>query len=181
MPHSQRMGSPPSRRLPAFWLANLVNACQLRRPPARHRYPARKCGWRRLWSWLRAEKGGYAGYVGMKIVLAIGASVVLAIISVIVFILLLIPIGGLGVIAVLSGATAGLTWNVFTITLAVFAGFLLFATIMFALSFISVPAIVFFSAYSIYFLAALLWPQPGAAVTLASLPTAAPPWPPVPN
>jgi hypothetical protein len=133
-------------------------------------------GWRRLWSWLQAEKGGYAGYVGMKIVLAIGAGVVLAIVSVIIFLLFLIPIGGLGVIAVLSGATAGLTWNFFTITLAVFAGFILFATIMFVLSFISVPATVFFPAYSIYFLApryaplaALLWPQPGATVTQASL------------
>jgi hypothetical protein len=145
-------------------------------------------GWRRLWSWSQAEKGSYAGYVGMKIVLAIGASVVLAIVSVIVFILLLIPIGGLGVIAVLSGATAGLTWNVFTITLAVFAGLIVFAMMMFVLSFISVPATVFFPAYSIYFLAlryaplaTLLWPQPGAAVTQASLPTEPPPWPPAPN
>lgn len=145
-------------------------------------------GWRRLWSWLQAEKGSYAGYVGLKIVLAIGASLVLAIVAVIVFILFLIPIGGLGVIAVLSGATAGLTWNVFTITLAVFAGFILFATIMFVLSFISVPAAVFFPAYSIYFLApryaplaALLWPQLGATVTLASLPTEPPPRPPAPN
>ena len=145
-------------------------------------------GWRRLWSWLQAEKGSYAGYIGMKIVLAIGASVVLAIISVIVFILLLIPIGGLGVIAVLSGATAGLTWNVFSITLGVFAGFIVFAMMMFALSFISVPVTVFFPAYSIYFVApryaplgALLQPHPAAAVSQPTLPPQPPPWPSAPN
>jgi hypothetical protein len=27
-------------------------------------------GWRRLWLWIKHEKGGYAAYVGMKIVLA---------------------------------------------------------------------------------------------------------------
>ena len=27
-------------------------------------------GWRRLWPMIKAEKGGYAGYIGMKIVLA---------------------------------------------------------------------------------------------------------------
>lgn len=134
--------------------------------------------WRRLWAWCKAEKGGYAGYIGMKIVLAIGAGVLLAIISVIVLLALLIPVAGLGIAAALTGATAGLTWNFLTITLAVFAGFILFAMTMFAVSFISVPATVFFPAYSIYFLApryaplgALLWPQPEAAATQASLPT----------
>jgi len=135
-------------------------------------------GWRRLWAWCKAEKGGYAGYIGMKIVLSIGAGVLLAIISIIVLIVFSIPIAGLGIMAALTGATAGLTWNSLTITLAAVAGFIVFATIMFAVSFISVPATVFFPAYSIYFLApryaplaALLWPQPDAAATQASLPT----------
>ncbi len=141
-------------------------------------------GWRRLWSWLQVEKAGYAGYIGMKVVLAIGAGVFLAIIAVIVLIAFLIPIASLGVIAGLSGTIAGLTWNFFTIKLAVFAGLIVFAISMFAVSFISVPAIVFFPAYSIYFLApryaplaALLWPQPAAAVTQSPLPTE-PTWPP---
>jgi len=34
-------------------------------------------GWRRLLQMMKAQKGSYAGYVGMKIVMAIGASVVL--------------------------------------------------------------------------------------------------------
>ena len=53
-------------------------------------------GWRRLWPQIRAEKGGYAAYVGMKIVLAIGAAVVLGIVSGIVLLVFLIPVGGLG-------------------------------------------------------------------------------------
>jgi hypothetical protein len=145
-------------------------------------------GWRRLWAWCKAEKGGYVGYIGMKIVLAIGAGVFLAIITVIVLIAFFIPIATLGVIAGLSGTIAGLTWNFFTITLAVFAGLIVFAIVMFAVSFISVPAVVFFPAYSIYFLAprypplaALLWPQPSAAVLQSSPPTEPPPWSPAPN
>jgi hypothetical protein len=139
-------------------------------------------GWRRLWAWCKTEKGGYAGYIGMKIVLAIGAGVLLGIISIIVLIVFSIPIAGLGIVA----ATAGLTWNSFTITLAAVAGFIVLATIMFAVSLISVPATVFFPAYSIYFLApryaplaALLWPQPGATATQTSLPTDPPPLPPI--
>ena len=110
-------------------------------------------GWRRLWLWLKAEKGSYGGYIGMKIVLAIGAGVALGIITVIVLLVLLIPIGGVGAIAVLGGKAAGLTWNFYTITLAVVAGCIAFTVFMFAVSFISVPAIVFFPAYSIYFFA----------------------------
>ena len=53
-------------------------------------------GWRRLWPQIKGEKGGYAAYIGMKIVMAIGAAIVLGIVSAIVFLLFLIPVGGLG-------------------------------------------------------------------------------------
>lgn len=126
-------------------------------------------GWRRLWLWLKAETSGYAGYIGMKIVLTLGAAIALGIITVIVILVLLIPIGGAGVVAVVAGAAAGLTWNFFTIALAVIAGGIALAVLMFVISLISVPATVFFPAYSIYFfapryppLAAVLWPQPAA-------------------
>lgn len=142
-------------------------------------------GWRRLWSWLKAEKGGYAGYIGMKIVLAIGAAIVFGIITVIVFFVLLIPIGGVGVIAVLGGKAAGLTWNFYTIALAVVLGCIALAVLLFAASLVSVPAIVFFPAYSIHFfaarykpLAALLWPQPSPSVAPTSPPPEPPPLPP---
>jgi hypothetical protein len=111
-------------------------------------------GWRRLWPQVAAEMGGYAGYVGMKIVLAIAAAVVIGIISFIAFLLLLIPMGALGIAAVFTGKAAGLTWTVYTITLAVVAGFVAVVVFVYVIGLISVPAMVFFPAYSIYFFAA---------------------------
>lgn len=110
-------------------------------------------GWRRLWPMLKAEKGSYAGYLGMKIVMALGTAVVVGIITVIVVLILLIPAGGFGIVAVLAGKTAGLTWNLYTITLAVVAGCVVLAILLYVISLISVPAIIFFPAYSIYFFA----------------------------
>jgi len=144
-------------------------------------------GWRRLWMWLKAEKGGYAGYIAVKIGLAIAAGIALAIIAVIVFLVLLIPVGGVGVVAMLAGKAAGLTWDVYTITLVVVAVCIVLALLIFVFSLISVPAIVFFPAYSIYFLAArypalaaLLSPPPPDSAAPASPPPEAPPFPPTP-
>ena len=141
-------------------------------------------GWRRLLPQLRAEKGSYAGYIAMKIVMALGVAVIVGIIAVIVILLLLIPVGGLGAIAVLGGKAAGLQWNLYTITFAVVAGIILLALILYVIALISVPAIVFFPAYSIYFLAsryaaldALLHPAPPPPAVSA----APPPLPPEPE
>ncbi len=131
-------------------------------------------GWRRLWPMIQGEQGGYAGYVGMKIVLAIGAGIVIGIASVILVLILGIPTAGLGIIAVLTGKTVGLTWNVYTITLAVVVGCILFAIFFYLVSLIAVPAIVFFPAYAIYFFAAryrplslVLYPPPPSPPPLA--------------
>jgi len=91
-------------------------------------------GWQRLWPQIKAETGGYAAYIGMKIVMAIGAAVVLGIVSAIVMLLFLIPVGGLGAVAVIAGMAAGLTWNLYTITLAVVAGSLAIFCILYILS-----------------------------------------------
>lgn len=124
-------------------------------------------GWRRLWSLLKSEKAGYAGYIGMKIVLAIGAGIAVTIVALIALFVMLIPVGGAGVVAVLAAKAAGWTWNFYTIALAVVLGCIAFVIFFFVVSLISVPVIVFFPAYSIYFfaqryppLASLLWPQP---------------------
>jgi hypothetical protein len=126
-------------------------------------------GWRRLLAMLKQEKLGYAGYLGMKIVMALGAAVVVGIVTGIVLLIILIPVGGLGVIAVLGGKAAGLTWDVYTITLAVVVGSIVVMTVLYVFSLISVPVIVFFPAYSIYFFAAryralalVLYPAPPA-------------------
>jgi hypothetical protein len=141
-------------------------------------------GWRRLWGWLKKEKGGYAGYLGMKIVMAIGAAIALGMITLIIFFVLLIPIGGAGLLTVLAGKAAGLTWTLYTIALAVIAGCAALALFLFAASLISVPAVVFFPAYAIYFLAprypilaALLWPPPPPSETQSSPPAEPPPAP----
>ena len=109
--------------------------------------------WRRLLTMLKSEKGGYAAYVGMKVVMWLGAAVVMGILTFIVILILLIPFGGLGVVAVLAGKTAGLVWNLYTISVAVVAGSIVLALILYAVSLISVPVMVFFPAYSIYFFA----------------------------
>jgi len=134
-------------------------------------------GWRRLLPMLQSEKGSYAGYIGMKIVMAVAASVAVGILTIIVFLILLIPVGGFGVIAVMAGKTAGLTWNLYTITLAVVVGCIVLAVLLYVMSLISVPAIVFFPAYSIYFFASR-YPALGALVH--PLPPAAPQFPPLP-
>jgi len=130
-------------------------------------------GWRRLWMWLNAEKGGYAGYIALKIGLAIAAGIALAIITVIVFLAVLIPVGGAGVVAVLAGKAAGLSWDVYTITLAVVAACIVLAVLIFVFALISVPAVVFFPAYSIYFLAAR-YPALAALLSPAPPSSAAP-------
>lgn len=142
-------------------------------------------GWRRLWVGMKADKGNYAAYLGMKILMALGAAMLLGIVSFIVILLVAIPLGGIGVIAVITGKTAGLTWNAYTITLAVIAGAFLILVILYALALISVPLIVFFPAYSIHFFAsryrpldALLHPAP--PVPQVSFIPETPPQPPPP-
>jgi hypothetical protein len=141
-------------------------------------------GWRRLLVMLKQEKLGYAGYLGMKIVMALGAAVLVGIVTAIVLLIILIPVGGLGVIAVLGGKAAGLTWNLYTITLAVVVGSIVVVTLLYVLSLLSVPVIVFFPAYSIYFFAArhralalVLYPASSAMPELPPLPPPLPPYP----
>ena len=138
-------------------------------------------GWRRLWAMMKAEKGGYAGYIGMKIVLAIGVAIILGIVSFIFAIIILIPAVGLAAGAILAGKAAGLGWTVSTITMAVVEGCMFLAIFLYVMALISVPAIVFFPAYSIYFFAAR-YPALGAvlypAPPLPQIPPVPPPQPP---
>jgi hypothetical protein len=148
-------------------------------------------GWSRLWAMMKAEKGSYAGYVGMKIVLAIVASIVFGIIDFILALIILIPAAGVAVAAILGGKAAGLGWTVGTITLAIVAGCVLLAIFLFMTALIGVPVIVFFPAYSIYFFAArypalsvVLYPAPPAPVTpqiAGTPPYEPPPLPPTPS
>jgi hypothetical protein len=136
-------------------------------------------GWRRLWLMMRPEKGDYVVYVVMKIVLAIGAAVLVGIATVILGFIIAIPTAALAIIAVLTGKTAGLVWNVYTITLAVVVGSILLAIFLYLVAMISVPVIVFFPAYSIYFFAARYRPL-GAALYPAPPPSPPQEPPPMP-
>ncbi len=127
-------------------------------------------GWRRLWPMLQAEQGGYAVYILMKIVLAIGAGIIIGIASVILVLIVVIPAAGLGIIAVITGKTAGLTWNVFTITIAIVGGCIVVAVFFYLTSLIAVPAMVYFPAYAIYFFAARYRPL---SLVLLAAPAAA--------
>jgi hypothetical protein len=131
--------------------------------------------WGRLWPMIQAEKGGYAAYLGMKILLAIAAGIVVGIATVILAAFFAIPTIGLSAVAIITGKSAGLTWNAYTITVAIVVGSILLAIFLYLLALISVPVIVFFPAYSIYFfagrypaLSAALYPAPVAPITQLS-------------
>ena len=129
-------------------------------------------GWRRLWLMIQQEQGGYAVYALMKVALAIGAGIVVGIASFILVMVFAIPVVGLAIVFIGAGKTAGLSWNAFTITAAVVVACMLLAILMFVISLISVPVIVFFPAYAMYFFAARY-----RNLALALYPPAAPPLP----
>jgi hypothetical protein len=140
-------------------------------------------GWRRLLQIMKGQKGAYAGYVGMKIVMAIGASVVFGIASGIVAAIVMVPFVILGVVIVLLGHGGGLSWNAVTITAAIVAGTILLAVLLYVIALVCVPVAVFFPAYAIYFFAerypalhAQLYPPAPPAV-----PPPAPPFAPMPE
>ena len=124
--------------------------------------------WSAVWRVAASEPGAWAGYMGMKLLCAIGSSIALSIAFVIALlpalILIGIPVGifvALGVVAFkFIGAVFGIIICGIAVLLAV-AGFFCLLLILTA------PISVFFTAYALYFfggrypkLAALLWPQP---------------------
>jgi hypothetical protein len=133
-------------------------------------------GWRRLWPMMKAESGAYVAYVVMKIVLAVVVGFAVGIATLILGLIFVLPTVGLGILAVLTGKAAGLTWNVHTIALAVLIAGILLALFLYLVSLIYVPAIVFFPAYSIYFFAGR-YPRLAAVLYPASPAGQAPPRP----
>ena len=126
-------------------------------------------GWRRLWAMMKVEKGAYVAYVVMKMVLAIVAGILMGVATLILGLIIAVPSIGLGILAVITGKTAGLTWNAHTIALAIGIGSVLLVVFFYLVALIYVPAIVFFPAYSIHFFAGryprlqaeLYTPRPG--------------------
>ena len=121
-------------------------------------------GWRRLFRSLQGQKSAYALYVLMKMILAIGTGMGMALIDIAVLIVLLIPILLISLVAVLLGLATGLTWNPVTIGIAVLAGGLVAGGLLFVMAMLSVPLAVFFQAYALYFLGSR-YPQLGEKLT----------------
>ena len=139
-------------------------------------------GWRRLLEMMKAEKGSYAGYIGMKVVLAIGAGVLFTILSTIAAMFVVLPVGLVMVVVVIAAKGAGLAWNPFTITAAIVAGTITIVLLLCVIAFVNVPVAVFFPAYALYFfaerfprLSAQLRPAPPTVQPAAIAPPFSPP------
>ncbi|HTK96046.1 MAG TPA: hypothetical protein VL382_10460 [Terriglobales bacterium] len=127
-------------------------------------------GWRRLWTWMKAEKGQYAGYIGMKIVLSLAAAVAIGIAFVILLLVLLIPTAIVAI--VIASLAKGHALAVGLIALIVVLGIFVAALLICVIALLTAPIAVFFPAYSMHFfadryppLAGLLYPQPPPAPT----------------
>jgi hypothetical protein len=131
-------------------------------------------GWRRLLAMMKTDAANYAGYIGMKIVLAIGSGIIFSIVVGIVVVILMIPGAIVGVAAFLAVKGAGLAWNAVTLTLAVVVGTLLLGALLYVVAFVCAPVAIFFPAYAMYFLADR---YPGLHAQLYGRPvTPAPAW-----
>ncbi len=143
-------------------------------------------GWHRLLGMIRPEKGRFAVYLLLKLVLSIAAAILFGIIAIVPALFVVVP----GVVAVLAGRAAGMGWSVTTVSLAIIFGTLLLILLIYLIALVCVPATVFFPAYAMYFLAtrypnldALLHPAPTPpAPELPPVPESPPPFeaPPIP-
>ena len=137
-------------------------------------------GWRHLLAMIGREKGRYAVYLLLKVVLSIAAAILFSIIAIIPALFVVVP----GVVAVVAAHEAGMGWNVTTISLAIILGAVLLLLLIYLIAMVCVPATVFFPAYALHFLAAR-YPNldallhPVAAPPAPALPPIPPPPPPL--
>lgn len=110
-------------------------------------------GWRRLRQLLRGEKLACAGYVLMKIVLAVGSAILFGILNLFVILFLLVPMGIIGVAIYFALRNLHLVWNFATVSAFVIGIALAIAIILWACAFVYSPGLVFFQSYALRFLA----------------------------
>jgi hypothetical protein len=124
--------------------------------------------WSAVWRVAASEPGAWAGYMGMKVLCAIGSSIALTIAFVIVmlpaFIVIGIPVGILIALGVLAFKAMGAAVGIIICCIAILLGVGAFFCLMLILT---APISVFFTSYALYFfggrypkLAVLLSPQP---------------------
>jgi len=126
-------------------------------------------GWRRALPLMSGAKLSFAGYIGMKIVLAIAAGILFGILGAIAVLLIVVPLVILGAVLGVAGFFSALAWTPATIALVAVAALLALALIIYVVAFISVPAAVFFQSYTLHFYAGR-YPPLGAALTGAQAP-----------
>lgn len=126
--------------------------------------------WRRLLRIMQPSKGNYAGYAGMKAVLALAGGLTVAIVVIVLVVILLIPFIIVAALAGIMSAGGGIAWSALTITFAIIAGMVLAAILVCVVASISVPLVVFFQSYALHFfapryepLAQWMWPMPPPA------------------
>jgi hypothetical protein len=134
--------------------------------------------WRRLWSMVEPNKGSYAGYLGMKVVLAITAGIGMAIVYFIALLIIAIPAIIIGVLVAVMVPSGHLAWTAMTITLAVILGLIVVALLIVLMAMVAVPVVVFFQGYAIHFFSTRYEPLyrmlfPPQAPPQAPLPTPA--------
>lgn len=131
-------------------------------------------GWRQVLPMLGAEKGAFTIYVLMKIGLAMGIAMIFSLVDVFVLLVFLIPLAILTAAVLLVGAAVGLTWDTFTICLAVLVGGVTLMLLVYVICFVSAPAMVFFQSYTLHFFGSR-YPRLGDQLALTSPPPKAPP------
>jgi hypothetical protein len=110
-------------------------------------------GWERLLAIMGAEKSAYAVYVLMKIVLAMAAGIIFAILDLMVILVLLIPLGLLALAGYLIGSGLGISWDISTQLLLGGVGLLAISAILYVVGFVYAPGLVFFQSYTVEFFA----------------------------
>lgn len=106
--------------------------------------------WLRLLAIIRPEKGRFAVYLLLKLVLVIAAGILFTIIAIIPALVVVVPV----VVAIAAAHALGLAWTVTTVSLAVILGSMGLFVLIYLVALVCVPATVFFPAYALHFLAA---------------------------
>ena len=105
--------------------------------------------WRRLLPMLQREAMSYAGFILMKIVLAMGSAIIFGIAMLLVLVAVAIPLIVVGVVLFLVAKAAGLGWNPATFSVVVLLGGTVLTGLFYLLALVSTPAMVFFEAYAL--------------------------------
>lgn len=110
-------------------------------------------GWRRVGQLLGAQKLSCAGYVLMKIILAIGSAILFGIVDIIVMLFLLIPMGIIAVAIYFAVRNMSLVWSLGTVSALVLGIALAVAVIFWICALVYSPGLVFFQSYALRFFA----------------------------